>query len=185
MPKDPVEVLGNGVLRTEIEGMICRLVYVLHDSEMTEAIRQTVQGIIKRRRCKGSSMTTEINPGDIVRLKSGGPWMTVGMSVEHDGKEGTHVFHCWWTGEGDAPLNGHFPDAALLPQNGDDALPGPHFKEYAERAYKAYGDKADWKNFRGDPMPEWGDLPENIRTYWQAAAVQVITDCNGKYNSEA
>jgi len=44
-------------------------------------------------------------------------------------------------------------------------------RELAEGMYQAYGRKADWKNFQGKPMPSWDDLPENIRTYWEASAI--------------
>lgn len=174
---DDVVVLGNGVLRTKAEGIICRIVYA--DEGMTEAIRQTAQRIVKQRRCKEAGMTTEdsIASGTIVRLKSGGPWMTAGVADD------AGILRCDWFDEDDNAFSSAFSPLTLMTQDEDDSLPGPYFKEYAERAYMAYGDKADWKNFRGDPMPTWEALPENIRTYWQAATVQVITDCNGKYNA--
>jgi hypothetical protein len=40
----------------------------------------------------------------------------------------------------------------------------------AEEMYDAYGATTDYKNFRGDPMPAFGDLPEAIRNAWEAAA---------------
>jgi hypothetical protein len=48
MSKDDVQVLKNGVLLTEAEGLICRIVYA--DKEITEAVRIVVQEIIERRR---------------------------------------------------------------------------------------------------------------------------------------
>jgi hypothetical protein len=42
--------------------------------------------------------------------------------------------------------------------------------ELAEVGYQAYGDWAEWKNYRGDPMPRWGELPEPQRLAWVAAA---------------
>lgn len=177
---DDVVVLGNGVLRTEHEGMICRLVYVLHDIEMTEAIRQTIQRVLEERRCKEVGMTEEktIASGTIVRLKSGGPWMTVGERVA-----GGSELTCDWFDQDSNAFTHAFDPRALLTQDEDEALPGPHFKEFAHSAYKAYGEEAGWKNFRGDPMPAWEDLPENIRKYWAAATVQIISDCNSKYNT--
>lgn len=44
----------------------------------------------------------------------------------------------------------------------------------AHAAYDAYGDAADWKNFRGDMMPCWDDLPANIRAYWREATKKTI-----------
>lgn len=124
-------------------------------------------------------MTDEnrIKSGVVVRLRSGGPWMTAG-SRETDG-----TFLCHWFTTSNEPLWSTFHPDALISQDEDAALPGGAFVEYAERAYQAYGNKADWKNFQGNPMPTWEDLPENIRTYWTEAASQVIEDCNAKYNA--
>ena len=36
--------------------------------------------------------------------------------------------------------------------------------------YTSYGWSADWKNFRGEPMPQWADLPEAIREHWLVVA---------------
>jgi hypothetical protein len=43
-----------------------------------------------------------------------------------------------------------------------------------EVAYLAYGDVTLGLNFRGDPMPPWEDLSEQIRAAWEAAAEAVI-----------
>lgn len=40
----------------------------------------------------------------------------------------------------------------------------------AQEAYRAYGEVTDFKNFQGNPMPEWGDLPDTIQDAWRAAA---------------
>jgi len=37
-------------------------------------------------------------------------------------------------------------------------------------AYQAYGESVGWKNFMGDPMPRWEDLPVNIKEAWRVAA---------------
>lgn len=47
----------------------------------------------------------------------------------------------------------------------EDALRGD-----AEAYYEAYGDDADWRNFRDDPMPTWGDLPPDTQQHWVAVA---------------
>jgi hypothetical protein len=52
--------------------------------------------------------------------------------------------------------------------------------EHAEHAYAAYGACVGWKNFRGDPMPEWGDLPDRTRTAWIAAAAAVVQRVEGE-----
>lgn len=45
--------------------------------------------------------------------------------------------------------------------------------DLARAAYQAYGETTDFKNFRGDPMPDWGDLGEAIQAAWIAAATTV------------
>ena len=40
----------------------------------------------------------------------------------------------------------------------------------AMAAYAAYGKTTDFKNFRGDPMPAWADLPDKIREAWGNAS---------------
>lgn len=42
------------------------------------------------------------------------------------------------------------------------------------RAYHAYASVTDWKNFRGDPMPQFVDLPEPIKRAWAAAVASVL-----------
>lgn len=41
--------------------------------------------------------------------------------------------------------------------------------ELAQIAYRAYGESTGFKNFRGDPMPEWDALPDAIQVAWVAA----------------
>ena len=43
-----------------------------------------------------------------------------------------------------------------------------------EAAYQAYGESTEWKNFRGDKMPEWEELPESIQKAWRAASIAVV-----------
>lgn len=45
--------------------------------------------------------------------------------------------------------------------------------ELAEEAYLAYGKVTDFKNFQGNPMPEFADLPPTIQAAWIAAAAKV------------
>lgn len=42
--------------------------------------------------------------------------------------------------------------------------------ELAKAGYEAYGEFADWKNFRGDRMPDWDELPDPQRHAWVSAA---------------
>jgi hypothetical protein len=46
--------------------------------------------------------------------------------------------------------------------------------QIASEGYAAYGVSTGNKNFRGDPMPVWKDLPEPIRVAWQEAARRVV-----------
>lgn len=39
----------------------------------------------------------------------------------------------------------------------------------AKAAYHRYGSVTDFKNFQGNPMPKWEELPEKIREAWKAA----------------
>jgi len=41
--------------------------------------------------------------------------------------------------------------------------------ERAKAAYAAYGEVVEWKNFRGDPMPQFNELPEPIQRAWDSA----------------
>ena len=41
--------------------------------------------------------------------------------------------------------------------------------ERAKAAYAAYGEVVGWKNFRGDPMPQFNELPEVIQRAWDGA----------------
>jgi hypothetical protein len=44
----------------------------------------------------------------------------------------------------------------------------------AKLAYQAYGKVTDGKNYQGQPMPAWEDLPEEIREAWAAAVTEVL-----------
>lgn len=42
--------------------------------------------------------------------------------------------------------------------------------ELGRIAYAAYGGTTDHKNYRGEPMPPWEELPSIIQRAWMAAA---------------
>lgn len=44
----------------------------------------------------------------------------------------------------------------------------------AQNAYHAYGDSTGWKNFLGNPMPAWEDLPATIQQAWRDATKSVV-----------
>lgn len=41
--------------------------------------------------------------------------------------------------------------------------------DYARIGYEAYGADREWKNYAGDPMPTWEELPTPQRQAWIAA----------------
>ena len=51
--------------------------------------------------------------GDVVRLKSGGPAMTV-TSIEHGEGEAGHAVFCIWFNAKGNEKSGHYPVAALV-----------------------------------------------------------------------
>lgn len=46
--------------------------------------------------------------------------------------------------------------------------------QLARQLYDAYGQSAGWKNFQGNPMPTWEELPNNIRANWSASARECV-----------
>lgn len=52
-------------------------------------------------------------------------------------------------------------------------------KSLAEVGYIAYGMHAEWKNYKGKPMPTWDELPQqHIRDKW-AIAAKAIAEASG------
>lgn len=47
------------------------------------------------------------------------------------------------------------------------------YEEWGVLAYKTYGDTVGWKNFMGNPMPQWEDLTGPIKSGWCEAAQAV------------
>jgi hypothetical protein len=56
---------------------------------------------------------------------------------------------------------------------GDSAVAGMAWCDIAASAYRAYAACTGNKNFRGEPMPAFEDLPPAIRNAWEAASRQV------------
>lgn len=52
------------------------------------------------------------------------------------------------------------------------ATPGMAWRDIAASAYRAYAASTGNKNYRGEPMPDFADLPDAIKTAWQAAVRQ-------------
>lgn len=55
------------------------------------------------------------------------------------------------------------------------AQPGMAWSDIAASAYRAYAASTGGKNYRGEPMPAWDELPQAIQVAWEAAARQVET----------
>ncbi len=53
------------------------------------------------------------------------------------------------------------------------AAPGMPWSDIAASAYRAYAASTGNKNFRGDPMPAFADLPRHIQVAWEASVRQV------------
>lgn len=51
-----------------------------------------------------------------------------------------------------------------------------NIQEIAKLAYRAYGEVTDFKNFQGNPMPEWEQLTPTIQRAWVAA----VTDAQSR-----
>lgn len=60
-----------------------------------------------------------------------------------------------------------------LADGSEEAEPSRENVYLANMAYLAYGQMTDYKNFRGDPMPDFDDLPEKIQAAWINAVAAV------------
>jgi hypothetical protein len=60
-----------------------------------------------------------------------------------------------------------------MPRTNKRLLGGEDRDRLGQQAYEAYGAVVDFKNFAGDPMPKWLDLPTKIQAAWRAAAVDL------------
>ena len=47
-------------------------------------------------------------------------------------------------------------------------------EQVAKGAYEAYGKVTDFKNFQGNPMPAFEELPKQIQTAWIYASNEAI-----------
>jgi hypothetical protein len=44
----------------------------------------------------------------------------------------------------------------------------------AEAAYNAYCESRDWESVRGEELPRWPAVDEDIKIAWRAAALSVV-----------
>lgn len=47
-------------------------------------------------------------------------------------------------------------------------------KSLGQIAFEAYGDFREWKDYRGNPMPQWSEVMQGIREAWQVAASAAV-----------
>lgn len=57
----------------------------------------------------------------------------------------------------------------------ENAIGVPDFVEIARQAYNAYGRTTNFKNFKGDTLTAWENLPELVRVAWTAAIKYAMT----------
>lgn len=60
-----------------------------------------------------------------------------------------------------------------------EATPLARWEDIAESAYKAYSAVTDNKNFRGEEVPKFQDLPDKIQDAWNAAVRQAAQCLDG------
>ncbi len=60
----------------------------------------------------------------------------------------------------------------------DQSEVGMTWRDIAASAYRSYAASTGNKNFRGEPMPEFDDLPQPIKTAWEAAVRQAARASN-------
>lgn len=51
--------------------------------------------------------------------------------------------------------------------------------ELAQAAYRAYCGSVHGRSVNGEPLPEWDEMPERIRTAWEVAAEAVARKALG------
>lgn len=47
-------------------------------------------------------------------------------------------------------------------------------KALARVAYEAYAEHQDWKNYQGNPIPQWEEVRDDIKAAWGAAVDAVL-----------
>lgn len=73
-------------------------------------------------------------------------------------------------GEGGTWFWPPYVPAAASPAKAAPEAPRVDLTSLARFGYQAYASASGGKNFQGNPMPTWDELPETIRDYWRAAA---------------
>lgn len=50
----------------------------------------------------------------------------------------------------------------------------PNADNLAQMAYEAYAEHQGWKNYQGDPIPQWEGVRDDIKAAWQVAVDTVV-----------
>jgi len=88
-----------------------------------------------------------------------GIWVSALCLSDEDIAACRDVESCWFVNNKGLAWARLHPDEAL--------------NRLAIAAYQAYGRITDMKNYQGNPMPEYADLPDPIKAAWRAAVSQV------------
>lgn len=62
--------------------------------------------------------------------------------------------------------------------------PDSYFMPYAESAFNAYGDKAEWKTWDNKPMPRWDAVGDVVQARWIAAVKDVFRKLNVRNDAD-
>lgn len=46
---------------------------------------------------------------------------------------------------------------------------------YGQKNYEAYAEARNWKDYRGEPIPQWNDVRPEIQLAWQIAADKMLS----------
>ncbi len=78
-------------------------------------------------------------------------------------------------------MNRVFPKGHTMERNGYHVVyvAAPNYQSGGQIAFAAYNEDRGGVNHLGNPTPAWGDLPEEIRHAWQAAAIAVAREIQG------
>jgi hypothetical protein len=121
-----------------------------------------------------SPTAVEVSPGvDMAPVQTITAYPVCASSYPADGSDENNTY-AKWSPSGSLSLSITNPALSNRIKEGDvfyvDFTPAPKtVRQLAVEAYHRYGAVTDFKNFRGDPMPKFDDLPETIQRAWEAA----------------
>lgn len=115
--------------------------------------------------------TTGATCPDVIELDDGSGFYVIGKTALHSAGDGERL-------RGLGAVVGVGETAVIVPRDAmltaaRQLVAEDAGEAEARGAYRAYSVITQGLNFRGDPMPEWDDLPAKIRTAWVNAAMGV------------